>query len=685
MPCGTGKSLIGFWLADALNATTVVVAVPALWLIQQTLPVWLREFSARRHAEGLRWLCVCSDETVKEDTDSIIGHTQDLGYPCTTKTEEIVGWLDSTRTAKKRVIFATYQSGKVLAEALRKAGTEVDLGIMDEAHKTVGDKQRLFSHLLFDNNVLMKRRVFMTATERRFKGDSDAIVSMEDPTTYGDTIECQSFKEALEQHPPILSDYKIITMVISHRDIEQLVVENRYLRPEGAQWDNEVEAQMLASLVSLRKAMLKRKIKHAVSFHKTIERAETFRDFNDLYTKAVSEVGELEAFHVKGATPSGVRKRITAEFANADRSLITNARCLTEGVDIPNIDCVLFADPKKSTVDIVQAVGRALRPAKDKRCGYVLVPVIAGDEKGETFVESEAFAPVLKILRALATNDERIIEWFRAKNAGHKPKGGIIEIEIDEKLAESIDLANFADKIETKVWSRLAPLSWRPYDEAVKWVHKLKLKNAAEWRAYRRGERKDLPSKPHDIPGDPQDSYGEEFRQKGGWGAWLGTGAISTHRRTYRPYDEAVRFVHSLKLKSVAEWDAYCKGERKDLPPKPSDIPADPNQKYGEEFREKGGMGAWLGTGTVATHLRKYRPYDDAVKFVHTLRLRSFPGWRAYCKGERNDLHRNRPIFPPSPPELMARSFARRVAGALGWVQVPLQPSYEHTGRTTRP
>jgi predicted helicase len=148
---------------------------------------------------------------------------------------------------------------------------------------------------------------------------------------------------------------------------------------------------MLASLIALRKAMLTHGMKHAVSFHKSIKRAASFRLYNDLYTGA-TESGELETFHVTGATPSSVRKRITTEFANSTRSLITNARCLTEGVDIPNIDCVLFADPKRSTVDIVQAVGRALRPAKDKRCGYVLVPVISRDEKGEAFVESEAFA-----------------------------------------------------------------------------------------------------------------------------------------------------------------------------------------------------------------------------------------------------------------------------------------------------
>jgi superfamily II DNA or RNA helicase len=631
MPCASGKSLTGFWIADELEAKTVLVAVPSLALIQQTLPIWLREFTARGHADGLRWLCVCSDETVEEGTDSIIIHTQDLGYPPTTKIEDIVCWLDATKTAKKRVIFTTYQSGKVLAEAVTKAGVEIDLGIMDEAHKTVGAKQRLFSHLLFDNNVLMKRRVFMTATERRFRGESDQIASMEDPAIYGETFEHLSFKEALEQNPPILSDYKIITMAISHGDIEQLVAENRYVRPQGMQWDDEVEAQMLACLIALRKAMLKHKMKHAVSFHSSIKRAKTFRDFNDLYTKAVPNSGELETFHVTGATPSGARKRITTEFANASRSLITNARCLTEGVDIPNIDGVLFTDPKHSTIDIVQAVGRALRPAKGKRRGYVLVPVISRGEEGEAFVESEAFAQVLKILRALAANDERIIEWFRAKNAGRKPKGGIIEIDIDEKLADSIDLADFADKIETKIWSRLARLSWQPYEEAVKFVHTLELGSHLDWNAYCRGERKDLPSKPNDIPWNAARTYGEEFRNKGGWGAWLGTDTIATRKRSYRPYDDAVKFVHNLKLKNHLEWTAYVSS-------KPHDIPSNPNVTYGEEFRERGGWGAWLGTGTVANKRRKFRSYDEAVTFVHALELKSQKEWKAYCRGERKDL-----------------------------------------------
>src|SRR5262245_35181200 len=184
MPCATGKSLIGFWIANALPAKTILITVPSLALIEQTLPDWLREFAALDQTKGLRWLCVCSDETVTKDADSVIVHTQDLPYPCTTTVEEIVTWLKATKRAKKRIIFTTYQSGRTLAEAMRRAGMQIDLAIMDEAHKTVGDKKRLFSHLLFDENLPIRRRVFMTATERRFDGDSDAVVSMDDPAIY---------------------------------------------------------------------------------------------------------------------------------------------------------------------------------------------------------------------------------------------------------------------------------------------------------------------------------------------------------------------------------------------------------------------------------------------------------------------------------------------------------------------
>ncbi len=666
MPCGAGKSLTGFWLAEELKAKTIVVAVPSLGLIQQTLPVWLREYAAHGQHKTLRWLCVCSDQTVtKNEPDSIEVHTQDLGYPCLTNKEEIAAWFKETDGATPRVIFTTYQSGKVLAEAVREAGIKIDLGIMDEAHKTVGQKDKLFSHLLFDENMPIKRRIFMTATERRYAGQSEEIISMDDPSMYGDTFDLLTFKDALEQQPPILSDYKIITMVIAQEEVAKLVEENKYVRPNGS--NEEVEAQMLASMIALRKAMQKYPIKHAVSFHSSIARARDFRAFNDTYAQLNKTFGELDTYHVTGATPSSERKKTISEFAKADRALITNARCLTEGIDVPNIDCVLFADPKQSTIDIVQAVGRALRPSKGKKYGYVIVPIISAGEDADDFIETTAFASIVSVLRALASNDERIIEHFRAIHNGRRIKGGTVEIEVDERVAMSVDLETFAEKIETQVWGRLAQLSWQSYEEVSELAQNLQIKSQSGWRKYCKGLRPDLPVKPLDVPNRPDAVYKDFFR-RGGWGTFLATGTLAPKDRTYLPYDEAVRFVHALGIKTQLEWEDYCKGSRQDLPPKPKTIPTNPD-RY-PEFRKRGGIGAWLGTGRKHGRDIEWRSYDDALKFVHALKLKSSDEWSDYCKGLRSDLPAKPADIPTAVHNVYKKEFNRR--GGMGaWLGTP--------------
>jgi predicted helicase len=152
MPCGTGKSLTAFWIAKELDARTILVSVPSISLLRQTLGVWLREYYAEGARSDLEWLCVCSDESVSTvKDDDAITFTQDLGIPCTTNSKQIVNWLNKTREAGTRIIFSTYQSGKVISLASRQTDTTYDVGILDEAHKTVGRKDSLFSHLLFDD------------------------------------------------------------------------------------------------------------------------------------------------------------------------------------------------------------------------------------------------------------------------------------------------------------------------------------------------------------------------------------------------------------------------------------------------------------------------------------------------------------------------------------------------------
>ena len=423
MPCGSGKSLTSYWIAEKLESRRIVIAVPSLALIRQTLKVWLRETMANKQA--VEWICVCSDESagrVERDDSAVL--RQDLGVPCLTDPKEIAAWLKRKHRGLT-VVFTTYQSGEALAKAARAAKFSFDLGIMDEAHKTVGDGEKLFSHLLHDRNLPIRRRLFMTATERRYKGQSDTVLSMDDPATYGETFHLLSFKRAMEYDPPILSDYKIISIAVSREEVAELIRKNTFVRPDKGPWNKEIEADMLASLIALRKAMKKYPIQHAVSFHGSIQRAELFKTHNDAFSKSFRKYGKLETFHVSGKTPTGTRARIIGEFARAERALITNARCLTEGVDVPGIDCVLFADPRRSAVDIVQAVGRALRPAPNKKFGYVIVPILHdADATADDIFKSPAFKEILTTLRALAANDDRIIEYFRGVSQGRQRKGG---------------------------------------------------------------------------------------------------------------------------------------------------------------------------------------------------------------------------------------------------------------------
>jgi len=496
----------------------------------------------------------------------------------------------------------------------------------------------------------------MTATERRYRGKGDKILSMDNAAIYGDTFHLLSFKRALEATPPILSDYRIVTILVSRDEITDMVRKNVFLRPDKGRWDKEVEAEMLASLVALRKAMRKYPIRHAVSFHSSIQRAEIFKDHNDAYNRSFESHAPVESFHVSGKTPTGTRARIVSEFAATERALITNARCLTEGVDVPDIDCVMFADPRRSAVDIVQAVGRALRPAKGKKMGYVIVPILHDAEaKPEDIFASGEFQEILTTLRALAANDERIIEYFRSVSQGkQRHGGGSVVFDIDEKLAKRINLEDFARDIDLKCWGRLAKLSWRPFEEARAFVQTLGLDSQTEWKLFFKGK---IPHKwplPSDIPTNPNRVYAND-----GWigfGDWLGTGNIAPRFRKFRTFKKARAFIHSLQLTSNKQWRLLCSGRLTEKGPFPKDIPTNPQKVY----KECGwvSFGDWLGTGRIATYNRKFMPFEEARKFIRSLNLKSTVEWKKFCNGKMTDKG-----FLPSEIPLKPE----RVYKTLGW------------------
>ena len=642
-PCASGKTLTAYWIARRLEAKYVVVAVPSLALINQTLTKWLAEAVA----DGLRpdWLCVCSDESAgKPERDELLVHVHDLGVPCETAPEKIRERLVAM-TSPLRVVFVTYHSGIPLATAAREAGIAFDFGVFDEAHRTAGRKSSGFAHLLHDENLPIRHRLFMTATERRYAGTSDDIISMDDPELFGETIEVLSFKEAIETQPPILSDYQVLTIGVRESEIRRLVETNSFIQPDKGKW-SDVTAVAFASLIALRRAVQEHGVLHAVSFHSSIDRAKAFRILSDQFNQAFAEQPPVASFHVSGKMSTGARDRELQAFLAASPSLVTNARCLTEGVDVPRIDCVMFCDPKGSTIDVVQAAGRALRRAEDKTLGHIIVPMVVKDgESLSDAVNGSAFKFVMFVLRALAANDERIIEEFRSISRGQKLHGKrIVNFDFAEVLPVKVEAEQFIQSIRLQVWGKLAQLAPTSYAEACELVRRLGLKNQKQWRAWRAGRRPDLPPVPADHPGRPEEVYlGQGWIS---WGEFFGTGYVSAKLKTFRPFAEAREFVRSLKLNGSPEWELYYRGLLKDKPPKPNDIPSTASKVYVKEWK---GYPDWLGYEVKVGV--EWRPFVEARTFARSLNLRGIHDWKAYCAGKHPELP-PRPRDIPTAPDI---------------------------------
>jgi predicted helicase len=622
MPCGTGKSLTAFWIAHALDAKSIIVAVPSLALIKQSLEDWTREFIAHKEEPRPQWLVICSDEsTAKLDKDEFVSDAHSMGIPTTTSIEVISTFLTDHQIGRK-VIFTTYQSSDKLAQAARSSKFSFDLAILDEAHKTVGVKSKTFATLLSDKNISISKRMFMTATERVMRGSNDEVYSMDDEAIYGGLFHQLTFKEAIHSEPPIICDYKVLTITVTNDEIKQLIAKNKLLTDKEEKLE-EQEAQSFASAIALRKATQKYGIKHAISFHRSIKSADDFAKLNTTLNSGNIDDILLRSSHISSKKSAGERARLLNDFAHEQLALMTNARCLTEGVDVPAIDCVLFADPKQSIVDIVQASGRALRPFAGKECGYIMLPLIVPDNKTlEEFTESTPFKEVARIITALSTQDEGIAEEFRISNTGRLKGGKRILFDGTIPVGMKLDLTNFADAINAKIWERVAKVNWRPFTEARTFVHSLKVKNSEEWKIYCKSG-----NKPTDIPAFPSRTYSNT-----GWqsmGDWLGTGRIADKLKEYRSFMPAKEFVQRLELNSEKEWRQYCKSGEK-----PNDIPSTPAKVY----KNQGwlGMGDWLGTGTIAPQLREYRSFEEARAFVHKLKLKNLGEWTKYCQsGER--------------------------------------------------
>jgi superfamily II DNA or RNA helicase len=612
MPCGTGKSLAAYWIAEALRARIIVVAVPSLALIRQSVTDWTREFWAKGQVPD--WVCVCSDETVGNlERDEFVGEVYELGLPTDTDPEKIASLLRAPGKAPK-IVFTTYQSSDKLAAAARRAGVEFDLAIFDEAHKTVGVRSKTFATLLRDRKFKARYRLFMTATERVFRGTDEEVLSMDNEKDYGKCFFQLSYKEAIKQR--IISDYKILTIAVSDKRIFKLVDENRILNLHSRDLD-EAEARAVATGIALKRVFKRQGAKHAISFHRSIRAADRFREQQDALNRLRNVGPRTTNLHISSKKTAGQRSDLLREFVNHPRALMTNARCLTEGVDVPAIDCVVFADPKQSRIDIVQAAGRGLRRFSGKDYGYILLPLIVPSKMDfEEFAETTAFRQIASTITALSTQDERIADEFRAIKKGRQPSGRIVEISGDVPVGMRITLGEFAEAISTRIWESVGRANWRRFEDARAFARDLRLPSAIKWYEYCQSGKK-----PADIPTVPQNIYAGAGWSD--WGDWLGTGTVATGERQYRSFKKARALAHSLHLKKKDDWIDYLATRKK-----PKDVPSSPNHVYAKVGWSN--WADWLGAGQHRGN--GWRSFQKARSFARSLRLSSSDEWRVYSR-----------------------------------------------------
>lgn len=467
MACGTGKTFTALKIAEhyAGKGKRVLFVVPSLALIAQTVREWTKDTGTE-----LRSFAVCSDAQVgkrRKDADDVAEiEVHELEFPATTQPAKLAQKAGSVDAERLTVVFSTYQSIPVLTAAHQHGLPQFDLIICDEAHRTTGatiDGEEASNFVKIHDNQYVQgaKRLYMTATPRIFGEGArakaaDAAVSlcdMDDEAIYGPTFFTRGFSWAVENG--LLTDYKVIVLAMDEAIVSKSV------QSRLADAGNELQLDDATKIVGCYKALLKQgdadgfgadaqAMRRAIAFCKDIRSSKLIaREFGavvDEFNEASANEADrddavrCDVQHVDGTFNAKTRGELlnwlSDDVDDHHCKILSNARCLSEGVDVPALDAIMFLHPRKSQIDVVQSVGRVMRRAAGKKLGYVILPVVipAGKAPEEALNENERYKVVWQILNALRAHDDRFDATINKLELSNDAGGRIEVIAVAENL-----------------------------------------------------------------------------------------------------------------------------------------------------------------------------------------------------------------------------------------------------------
>lgn len=457
MAPGTGKTFTSLKIAEALmnesggGTYNVLYLVPSIQLLSQTLFNWNSDKSD--DLSMISFSVVSDRKATKKKSGEDDLSAKDIGFPATTNVDEFMANYANIKKQSQKtmtVIFSTYQSIDVISKAQKQGYPEFDLIISDEAHRTTGASQMgdasVFTKVHDNDIVKGKLRLYQTATpkvygpEAKKKADDNSMVisSMDDETKYGTEIFRLGFGDAVSRG--YLTDYKVSVLAVSETFV------NKEMQKVMASSTSELKTSDIGKIIGVWNAMVKRNgitgeidgapMKRAIAFTDTIAHSKQIaKEFNYVINDYLGAQAEdsftVDVHHVDGGLNALQKKTeldwLTSDIADNEARLLSNVRFLTEGIDVPNLDAVIFLSPKKSQVDIVQAVGRIMRKFEGKEYGYIIIPIVIDTNSDPTDVldSNDKYKEVWQVLNALRSTDERFDAEINKLELNKKKSGRI--------------------------------------------------------------------------------------------------------------------------------------------------------------------------------------------------------------------------------------------------------------------